>query len=138
MKMTHTLCIALVTVAGCFANRGSAHAVAAPPYDSCIAGPYVLTFAPGSAQLTKRQKAVLATIRLEAKHCEGEMLIESYPSDDGPPNLQRRRSSVVYDYLKNSGVPTGNITIGLQAQPWPTPTEDGRPRHVQVFMVLWR
>lgn len=138
MRMMRALCIAIVTAAGCVANLASAQAGAAPPYDHCFAGPFVLTFERGSAQLTKWHREVLATVRSESKHCGGEMLIESYRSNDEPPDLQRRRASAVFDYLKNSGAATGRVAIGLQPRPWPTPTEDGRQRHIQVFLAIWR
>ncbi|WP_294325605.1 hypothetical protein [uncultured Sphingomonas sp.] len=138
MKMMPALCIAMATMAGCVANFASAQAGAPPPYDHCFAGPFVLTFERGSAQLTEWHREVLAKVRSEAKHCGGVMMIESYPSDDGPPDLQKRRASVVFDHLKNSGVLPNRVAIGLPARPWPTPTEDGRQRHIQVFLAIWR
>ncbi|WP_242414371.1 hypothetical protein [Sphingomonas panni] len=136
MKMTHALYIVIVMAAGCVANLASAQADAPPPYDHCFAGPFVLTFERGSAQLTEWHREVLATVRSEAKHCGGEMLIESYPSNDGPPSLQRQRASVVFDHLKNSGAPMDRVVIGLEARPWPTPTEDGRQRHIQIMLAI--
>lgn len=131
-------CIGLVTVAGCVANLAAAQAGAAPPYDHCLAGPFVLTFERGSARLTKWHREVLATVRSEAKNCGGEMLIESYPPEDGSLDLQRKRAFVVVGYLENSKAAIGKVAIGLQAQKWPTPAEDGRQRHVQVFLAMWR
>jgi hypothetical protein len=138
MRMMPALCIALATVASCVAIPASAQAGAAPPYDDCLSGPFVLTFEQGSARLTKWHREVLATVRSEVKHCSGVMLIESYPPDDGTADLQRRRASVVFNYLKDSGAAMGEVAIGLQARRWPTPTEDGRQRHIQVFLAIWR
>jgi hypothetical protein len=77
-------------------------------------------------------------VRSEAEHCGGEMLIESYPPEDGSPDLQRRRAFGVLDYLKKSGVTMREVAVGLQARRWPTAAEDGRQRHVQVFLAIWR
>jgi hypothetical protein len=132
------LCIGLMLVADCVANLASAQVGAAPANDNCAAGPFVLTFEHGSARLTKWHRKVLETVRSESKHCGDEMLIESYPPEDGSTDLQRRRASVVFDYLKESGATMGKVAVGLQVQRWPMPADDGRQRHVQVFLAIWR
>ncbi|MFL9841658.1 hypothetical protein ABS767_11845 [Sphingomonas sp. ST-64] len=117
---------------------GPAQALHAPPVSHCFAGPYVLTFERNSSDLTAWHKEVLTTVLSEAKKCGGEMLIEGYPTDGEIADLPRARSFKVFNYLARGGAITSRVVVGLRSERWPNTAEDGRERHVQVFLAIWR
>ena len=110
-----------------------AYAFASPAAaeEPCVAGPYMVFFAPNSDELTPQAKAILDSAASAYTKCDrAQVMISGHTDRKGPAEynvgLAQRIASNVRSYLVSRGVPDGVTTTETFGESRPlVETKDG-------------
>lgn len=125
--------LGLVYGLGLIMSQSVSQTGASPPIVHCFFGPIVLTFEPGSSQITDAHKEMLELAITEQPKCDGPMMIEGFLSNNEPSSLRLDRVMAVLEYLRRRGIDPREMIPALSGEV-SDPGASGRARHVAVIL----
>jgi hypothetical protein len=106
----------LLASAAAFAMADPAEAQEAPIVDSCLAGPFELSFDHTSSELSPSNIAILNNALANGAYCGNSIFIETLPSPNVSPALQRRRLAATSNYVQAHATYLTNIRLRISSK----------------------
>lgn len=110
MRTIGLLCAAMAL---CLSPADAARERDAAISQYCMPGPFVLTFADGSAGLGSANTAILDNVLSQSPYCGNFMTVDGYPTVGGSRIDGYRHSLLALQYLVEHGISSTDIRLRL-------------------------
>jgi outer membrane protein OmpA-like peptidoglycan-associated protein len=136
--------IVALSIIGAAGALAFAQPAAAQTQKACVAGPFMVFFAPDSDKLTPQARAILDNAAAAYAECgEAQVTVSGHTDRKGPDQynvgLSQRMAANVRTYLATHGVPDGVITTEAFGESRPlieTPDGAAEPQNRRVEIMF--